>query len=131
MNYLPQSNATLTEVLSETTVEDWDHVETDGPAIWTGAQDCYVDQSMRTVYDASAGDLKHVQDLKLYLPNGWAEDQGFHWTSGLDVLITFGDLSHRHRIMEVNAPVMPDEGPISWIPGHPVTLHLDPSPIEV
>lgn len=127
MSYLPQVNATLTAILPEATAEDWDVSEADAAAQWQGEQDAYIVQNVQTVYSQQEGAVRYIRNMTLYVGLDWASGSGFSLVPGIFVEFTIGAHVERHKVMEVNFPVVPDTGPLSGLPGQAVTLNLSPS----
>jgi hypothetical protein len=131
MSYLPQSNVTLVALLGQGNAEDYDESETDATLpLWSGQQDAYVDQKQTTQYDANAGAMKYVRAIMLYVSLDWAGPLDL--SAGQYVEFTTASASpHRHRIMDINYPVLAEQGPLAGLFNQAVSIALDPAPIEV
>lgn len=64
---LPQSNATLTQVLAPGFSEDDDYAGVDGDLKWSGSEDAYVDDVIRTQFAQTAGILNKARDTRIIL----------------------------------------------------------------
>lgn len=131
MSYIPQANATLTQLIPQGSAEDYDQPEADGTPLWEGEQECFVSQKQQTVYAAEAGEMRYISTVTLYVSLDWAGPLPI--TVGQYLTFTTGgsDNLQRHRIMEMNYPVLAEQGPLAALTGQTLTINLDPTPIEV
>lgn len=125
---LPQTNARLISITTDGTSEDWDEpAGPAGPAKWSGNEDAYVTEKIRTNFPTGAGALGKRKDMQIRVSGNLRDTTGAPVTINTGDIITFEwrGVTHARRVMDWEAPMMPSLPLQNY-----VKLHLNPEAVE-